>query len=150
MLGCEYGHVRYGHVPVLTIIDTLAGDLGRVPLVGGFVQFVFSGWTRCARHTADRAGLLAVHDLNHAYSSLVKMAVGPTLYEQIDHGALAQQVRDLRGLKREETILWFATPFDSTPLGRFEDMLKFAKSPLYRKLRSEALPEFAHQVHWEK
>jgi hypothetical protein len=34
-------------------------------------------------------------------------------------------------------------------MGRFEDMLKFAKSPLYRKLRSEVLPEFAHQVHWD-
>jgi hypothetical protein len=149
MLGREYGHVRYGHVPIITIIDTLGGSLGRVPLVGGMIQFIFAGWTRCATHTADRAGLIVVHDLNHVYSTLVKLAVGPAVYDRIDHGELARQVRNLGGLRREEMILWFATPFDSTPMGRFEDMLKFAKSPLYRNLRSEALPEFAHQVHWD-
>lgn len=149
LLGREYGHVRCGHVPILTIIDTLGGSLGRVPLVGGFIQFIFAGWTRCVTHTADRAGLLVVHDLNHVYSTLVKLAVGPALYDRIDHGALAEQVRTVRGRRHEEAILWFATPFDSTPMGRFEDMLKFAKSPLFRKLRGEALPEFAHQVHWE-
>jgi Zn-dependent protease with chaperone function len=148
MLGREYGHVRHGHVPIMTIIDTLGGSLGRVPLVGGLIQFIFSGWTRCATHTADRAGLLVVHDLNHVYSTLVKLAIGPALYERIDHGALAQQVRTLRGRRHEEAILWLATPFNSTPMGRFEDMLKFARSPLYRQLREEALPEFAHQVHW--
>ena len=70
LLGREYGHVRHGHVPLLTIIDTLGGDLGRVPFVGGIVNFVFAGWTRAATHTADRAGLLVVHDLNHVYSTL--------------------------------------------------------------------------------
>ena len=60
LLGREYGHVRYGHVPIMTIIDTLGGDLGRVPFVGGIVNFIFSGWTRAATHTADRAGLLVV------------------------------------------------------------------------------------------
>jgi Zn-dependent protease with chaperone function len=150
LLGCEYGHVRYGHVPMLTIIDTLGGDLGRVPFVGGIVQFIFAGWLRAATHTADRAGLLVVHDLNHVYSTLVKLVIGPALYDRVDHGALAEQVRDLGGRRREEAILWFASPFDSTPMGRFQDMLKFSKSSLFRRLRSEALPEFVHHVHWEE
>jgi Zn-dependent protease with chaperone function len=150
LLGREYGHVRHGHVPILTIIDTLGGSLGRVPLFGGFIQFIFAGWNRAATHTADRAGLLVVHDLNHVYSTLVKLVIGPALYDRIDHGALAAQVRQVRGRRHEEAILWFASPFDSTPLGRFEDMLKFSQSSLYRRLRSEALPEFAHQVHWEQ
>ena len=150
LLGREYGHVRHGHVPILTIIDTLGGDLGRVPFVGGIINFIFAGWTRAATHTADRAGLLVVRDLNHVYSTLVKLAIGPALYDRIDHGALAQQVRQLSGRRHEEAILWFASPFNTTPMGRFEDMLKFAKSPLYRQLRQESLPEFAHQVHWEE
>ena len=150
LLGREYGHVRHGHVPLLTIIDTLGGDLGRVPFVGGIVNFVFAGWTRAATHTADRAGLLVVHDLNHVYSTLVKLVIGPALYDRIDHGALAEQVRNQDGRRHEQAILWFASPFDSTPMGRFEDMLKFAKSPLYRRLREESLPAFAHQVHWEE
>lgn len=150
LLGREYGHVRHGHVPIMTIIDTLGGDLGRVPFVGGIVNFIFAGWTRAATHTADRAGLLVVRDLNHVYSALVKLVIGPALYDRIDHGALAEQVRNLGRRRREEAILWFASPFDSTPMGRFEDMLKFSKSPLYRQLRQEALPEFAHQVHWEE
>jgi Zn-dependent protease with chaperone function len=149
LLGCEYGHVLYGHVPVLTIIDTLSGSLGRVPFVGGIVQFIFAGWNRCATYTSDRAGLLVVRDLNHVYSTLVKLAVGPALYDRVDHGALAEQVRNLGGLRREEAILWFASPFDGTPMKRFEDMLKFAKSPLFRRLRSEELPEFVHGEHWE-
>lgn len=150
LIGREYGHVRYGHVPIMTIIDTLGGDLGRVPLVGGIVNFIFAGWTRAATHTADRAGLLVVRDLNHVYSALVKLVIGPALYERIDHGALAEQVRSLGGRRREEAVLWFASPFDSTPMGRFEDMLKFSKSPLYRQLRQEALPPFAHQGEWEE
>ena len=66
-------------MPVLTIIDTLGGDLGRVPFIGGIVQFIFAGWL-LATHTTDRAGLLVVHDLNHVYSTLVKLVIGPTLY----------------------------------------------------------------------
>jgi Zn-dependent protease with chaperone function len=150
LLGREYGHVRYGHVPIMTLIDTLGGDLGRVPFVGGIINFIFAGWMRAATHTADRAGLLVVQDLNHVYSTLVKLVVGPTLYERVDHGALAAQVRNQGGRRHEEAILWFASPFDSTPMGRFEDMLKFAKSPLYRRLREESLPAFAHQADWEE
>ena len=131
----RYGHVRYGHVPILTIIDTLGGDLGRVPFVGGIINFIFAGWTRAATHTADRAGLLVVRDLNHVYSTLVKLAIGPALYDRIDHGALAEQVRQLSDRRHEEAILWFASPFSTTPMGRFEDMLKFSKSPLYHQLR---------------
>ncbi len=101
LLGREYGHVRYGHVPILTIIDTLGGNLGRVPFVGGIVNFVFAGWTRAATHTADRAGLLVVHDLNHVYSTLVKLVIGPALYDRIDHGALAEQVRNQDGRRHE-------------------------------------------------
>ena len=88
-----------------------------------------------------------VHDLNHVYSTLVKLVIGPTS-DYVDHGALAEQVRNLGGRRREEAILWFASPFDSTPMGRFEDMLKFSKSPLFSAAAQPVPAEFVHHVYW--
>lgn len=150
LLGREYGHILLGHVPVATIIDTVSGSLGRVPVLGGFIKWIFQGWTRLSNYSADRAGLIAVHHLDHVYSTLVKMIIGASNYERIDHSALAAQARHQRDYLHQEMILRLSAPFDTEPLGRFQELLRFARSPVYKAWRPEEMPEFRHREHWEK
>jgi hypothetical protein len=148
LLGREYGQILLGHVPVLTIIDTLSGSLGRVPVLGGLIKWIFQGWTRLANYSADRAGLIAVHHLDHVYSTLVKLIIGVAAYERLDHSVLAEQARHQRDHLHQEMILRLYEPFDTEPLGRFQELLRFAQSPVYRAWRPEELPPFEHEEHW--
>jgi Zn-dependent protease with chaperone function len=145
--GCQYGHIKLGHVRMLTIIDGVSGGLGRVPFLGGFIRFAFLGWTRLAVFSADRAGLIAVRSLANAYSALVKLAINASRYDELNHVELALQAKRTRGgffgLVNRTTM-----PFDAQPLGRFDRLVPFAESAQFRLLCPEASMDFAYLDCW--
>jgi hypothetical protein len=146
-LGCQYGHIKLGHVRMLTIIDGVSGGLGHVPFIGGFIRFALLGWTRLAVFSADRAGLIAVRRLADAYSALVKLAISASHYGELNHAELALQAKRTHGgffglVNR--TIM----PFDSQPLGRFDRLVPFAESPEFRLLCPAAHLDFAYLDCW--
>ena len=46
--------------------------------------FIFLFWSRKAEYTCDRGGLLASRDPKAAIAAMCKLAVGPTLFKQMD------------------------------------------------------------------
>ncbi|MCL4827991.1 MAG: M48 family metallopeptidase [Caldilinea sp.] len=137
LLAVEYGHVRLGHVRILTMIDAVSGSLGRVPFVGGFVRVLFSAWTYLATYSADRAGLVAGGNLAAAYSALGKLAVGGALWGEINHQALAQQALRQRG-RFFDLGNRLTAPFDTQPMGRFQRLVAFSATPTFRSLCPDA------------
>jgi hypothetical protein len=149
LLGVEYGHVRLGHVRVLTMIDAVSGSLGRIPFVGGFVRVLFSGWSSLAIYSADRAGLVASGSLASAYNALGKLAVGHVLWGKIDHMALAEQSLRTRG-RFFDIGNRVTTPFDTQPMGRFQRLVAFASTPAFRSLCPDADLNFPAAEAWRQ
>lgn len=137
LLGVEYGHVRLGHVRVLTMIDAVSGSLGRVPFVGAFIRVLFSAWSNLATFSADRAGLVACGGLAPAYSALGKLAVGGKLWGEINHAALAQQSLRQRG-HFFDVGNRVTAPFDTQPMGRFQRLVVFSATPAFHALCADA------------
>lgn len=149
LLGVEYGHVRLGHVHILTMIDAVSGSLGRIPFVGSFVRVLFSGWTNLATYSADRAGLVACGSLAAAYSALGKLAVGSAFWTGINHTALAQQSLRQRG-RFFDVGNRVTAPFDTQPMGRFQRLVAFAATPAFHTLSPEANLSFPASEIWER
>jgi Zn-dependent protease with chaperone function len=147
LLGIEYGHVKLGHVRVLTLIDAVNGSLGRVPFVGGFIRLLFLGWTRLATFSADRAGLVAGGRLQAAYDTFGKLAVGQQYWAEVNHVALAQQASRTRG-RFFDAANRTTVPFDTQPLGRFQRLAIFATSPAFAQLRPDADLSFPYLELW--
>lgn len=148
LLGIEYGHVKLGHVRVLTMIDAVSGSLGRVPFVGGFISLIFLGWTRLSTYSADRAGLIAGGNLAAAYDIFGKLTVGRKLWAEVNHVALAQQVSRTTGrfhAAANRTTL----PFDTAPLGRFQRLVIFSHTPIFAELCPHADLSFEHMELWQ-
>lgn len=147
VLGIEYGHVKLGHVRVLTLIDAVSGSLGRVPFVGAFIRLLFLGWTRLATFSADRAGLVASGRLQAAYDTFGKLAVGQHYWAEVNHVALAQQASRTRG-RFFDAANRTTVPFDTQPLGRFQRLAIFATGPVFAQLRPDADLSFPYLEMW--
>jgi Zn-dependent protease with chaperone function len=81
VLGHELGHVKQRHVVWQLLMGNSEGT--RVPLVTQLFRVVFSGWSREAEFTADRAGYLATGDLMACCNALIKMLAGPNATSQV-------------------------------------------------------------------
>ena len=80
IIGHEMGHVALGH----TWLNTILGGLAGIPAPFGasiLLYAVFRWWNRMCEFSADRAGLLACGNKNHAISALVKL-VAPEVRNQ--------------------------------------------------------------------
>jgi Zn-dependent protease with chaperone function len=147
LLGVEFGHVKLGHVRVLTLIDAMSGSLGRVPFLGTVIRYAFLIWTRLATFSADRAGLIACRRIESAYAALGKMAVGARLWPRVNHVALAGQLlhhhRALSALTNRATI-----PFDTQFLGRFARLVPWAYGKHFAHLCPDADLAFTHEQLW--
>ena len=149
LIGVEHGHVRLGHVRVLTMIDAVSGSLGSVPFVGGFVRVLFSSWSSLATYSADRAGLVAGGSLAAAYSALGKLAVGAALWAEINHTVLAQQSLRQHG-RFFDVGNRVAMPFDTQPMGRFQRLVAFAATPVFQSLCPDADLNFPTAEAWRQ
>jgi Zn-dependent protease with chaperone function/ribosomal protein S27E len=91
IIGHEFSHIKCGHTN-LTVLTSSQSSVS-VPGVSQFLTFVFLFWQRKAEYTCDRGGLLANRNPRSAMSAMCKLAVGPTLFKQmnIDH-FLGQQM----------------------------------------------------------
>jgi Zn-dependent protease with chaperone function len=73
ILGHEFGHIKFNHTTLLTIINPLTRYLFGFRKI---FTFVFGFWSRRGEYTADRTGLLACEDQGAANSALIKIAGG--------------------------------------------------------------------------
>jgi Zn-dependent protease with chaperone function len=149
LLGVEYGHVRLGHVRILTMIDAVSGSLGRIPFVGAFIRVLFSAWNNLATYSADRAGLVACGGLAPAYSALGKLAVGGRLWSEINHLALAQQSLRQRG-RFFDIGNRITAPFDTEPMGRFQRLVVFSATSAFHSLCLDADLSYPAAEAWQQ
>lgn len=82
IIGHEFSHIKCGHTN-LTVLTSSAQGV-RVPIVSQLMGFIFLLWSRKAEYTCDRGGLLANRDPKAAIAAMCKLAVGPTLFKQMD------------------------------------------------------------------
>ena len=82
IIGHEFSHIKCGHTNIVVLTNSSHGF--SVPIVSQFLSFIFLFWSRKAEYTCDRGGLLACRDLKAAVASMCKLAVGPTLFAQMD------------------------------------------------------------------
>lgn len=112
----EVGHVKSGHVlyyqiaEFLPLISEAIGDatFGVGALLGVGLQAALLNWRRKSEHTADRAGLLAVQDLQVALSALMKLAGLPQRYgKSVNVDDFIAQAREFDALDSDK-LSWFA------------------------------------------
>jgi len=97
-IGHELGHLQNGHILYATALHYLSNTATFV--VRWAVQpaiMTLQAWSRRAEVTCDRAALLAVRNLDHALSALVKLAMGTTPEAGF---SLEEYLRDLPDPKR--------------------------------------------------
>lgn len=116
VLAHELGHVKSGHVlyyqiaEFLPVISEAVGDatLGIGKLLGVGLEVALLNWRRKSEFTADRAGLLAVQDLNVALSTMMKLAGLPMRYrDSVNVDDFIAQARRFDGLDSDK-LSWFA------------------------------------------
>ena len=86
IVGHEMGHIKSGHViyhVMANMISEILREMGILGRAGMPLQLALGHWSRMAEFTADRAGLLAVQDLDAALSAIMKMAGIPKRYFNI-------------------------------------------------------------------
>ena len=82
IIGHEFSHIKCGHTNLIVITSSSKGI--NVPVISQLLGFVFLFWSRKAEYTCDRGGLLASRDPKAAIAAMCKLAVGPTLFKQMD------------------------------------------------------------------
>jgi Zn-dependent protease with chaperone function len=101
VLGHEMAHIKFGHTRRGILLGGLMADGGfalpfPLSLVGNVRDLIFLWWERNQEMTADRAGIVATGQMGKSVTALVKLAVGPTLYQYVTMEDLARQAVDLR------------------------------------------------------
>lgn len=82
IIGHEFSHIKCGHTNLMVLASSFGGV--NVPLISQLLSFIFLFWSRKAEYTCDRGGLLASRDPKAAIAAMCKLAVGPTLFKQMD------------------------------------------------------------------
>src|SRR5689334_12039872 len=88
ILGHELGHIMSGHVTYATIAVILINfGLNNLPFLAGVAilpfQLALLEWYRKSELSSDRAGLLAIQDLNVAMGTEMKLAGGNTTTDEM-------------------------------------------------------------------
>jgi len=125
IIGHEFTHIMCSHVLWLTLAARNP-LLGRIPILSYLMPLFFSWWSRQAEYTADRGGLIACGDLPASQSALVRLVIGPELFDRMNIDEFVKQSHngDLSSMASEL--------FSSHPLlaKRLQALAKFAQSPL--------------------
>ena len=133
VIGHECGHVLSGHAVYRTMLLqllSLASRVAWVPVAGWglrAVVFALEEWYRSAELSGDRAGLLAVQDVDAALRAHMKTAGGSRLHE-MDAGAFLTQSDDYAGTTRARdsiakllNLMGRSHPFAVTRAGALRD-----------------------------
>jgi Zn-dependent protease with chaperone function len=87
IIGHEFSHIKCGHTTLLVVTDAHRA----IPLVSNLLGLLFLHWSRKAEYTCDRGGLLACRDSREAVAAMCKLAVGASLYKQLDIDSFLKQ-----------------------------------------------------------
>lgn len=93
IIGHEFAHIKCGHTNLAVL--TSSSRRIYIPLITDFLGLIFLFWNRKSEYTCDRGGLLAGGDVKSAISGMSKLAIGPTLFEQMDIDDFLDQRRAL-------------------------------------------------------
>jgi Zn-dependent protease with chaperone function len=125
-IGHEMGHIKFGHTRVSLLFGGVDVPLG-IPFIQMAMQAPFLWWTRCAEFSADRAGYAACGRVSKVIAGLVKVAIGPQLYEQVRPDELARQADEFyRGPWAVFSQLRSSHPF---LVSRIQQIIDFAGPP---------------------
>ncbi|MFH1706125.1 MAG: M48 family metallopeptidase [Patescibacteria group bacterium] len=96
----ELGHIKAGH----NLILSFTNPLGLNTIWG---SLIFAFWQRKAEYTADRCGLVLTKDIDKGVTSLIKLAVGGSLFNKIDIKGYALQVKkaDTKWVRLSELLV---------------------------------------------
>lgn len=164
ILGHELGHVlgqRVLYKTMLRVILRISQAAFSVPL-GGAALFAISAalleWDRKSELSADRAGLLAVQDVDVAYRAQMKMAGGGRTNE-MNLAAFAEQAREYEAGGSVLDSVWKLIQLSGTthpfPVIRLAELRKWAESGAYdaivsgdypRRADDKAEPSFVDEV----
>jgi Zn-dependent protease with chaperone function len=107
----ELGHIKAGHVlytliarNIATIVELIGqATLGIGALLGQGLAYALLEWYRKAELTADRAGLLAVQDLDPCVRTFMKLSGGAmTMFEDMNRDEFLRQIRDYEDADRSD------------------------------------------------
>lgn len=93
IIGHEFSHIKCGHTNLVVITNSTQGI--SVPIVSQILSGIFLVWSRKAEYTCDRGGLLVSRNPKTCISAMCKIAVGPTLFEELDIEDFLNQRTDL-------------------------------------------------------
>lgn len=93
IIGHEFSHIKCGHTNLTVLTSSSEGV--SVPIISQILGFIFLFWSRKAEYTCDRGGLLASRDPKSAIAAMCKLAVGPTLFQQMDIDHFQNQQMEL-------------------------------------------------------
>ena len=93
IIGHEFSHIKCGHTNLVVITNSTQGI--NVPIVSQILGGIFLVWSRKAEYTCDRGGLLVSRNPKTCISAMCKIAVGPTLFEELDIEDFLNQRTDL-------------------------------------------------------
>jgi Zn-dependent protease with chaperone function len=135
LLGRQMGHIRSGHVELLTLMrwlkDALGSALKRLAMPA---TLVLQRWQRAATFSADRAGLIATQDLHSSCQALLRVALGrrgslsPLEIEEYTRQGLRDLLR--HPLKSAPELL---EPIPALPR-RIAGLYEFRTGPRYAEL----------------
>ena len=93
IIGHEFSHIKCGHTNLTVLTSSSQGI--NVPIISQILSFVFLVWSRKAEYTCDRGGLIATRDLKAGIAAMCKLAVGATLFKQMDVEDFLNQQMDI-------------------------------------------------------
>lgn len=113
IIGHELGHVKCGHTLYntmtsnITILIGLLSDitlgLGNLVTIG--IQLALLEWSRKAEFSADRAGMLAVQNVDSSYNALSKLlAPVKELWREVNQRDIILQAEEFEGLSEEDNL----------------------------------------------
>ncbi|MCB2171551.1 M48 family metallopeptidase [archaeon] len=111
ILGHELGHVKCGHTLYNTMAENLTLIIGFISdmtlgigqLVTTGIQLALLEWSRKAEYSADRAGLLAVQNIDAASSALSKLlAPSKEIWQEINMEEIHQQASEFEELGEDD------------------------------------------------
>ncbi|MBX7142914.1 MAG: M48 family metallopeptidase [Oligoflexia bacterium] len=124
VIGHELGHIKARH----SFWSILTGHSLEIPVLSRILSVFFLSWDRKKEYTADRAGLIACHDLEAACRSMTKFTAGPLLADRVNLGELLRQ-KSRNSFFSYMAELLVDHPF---PVNRIQALVEFHASDTYR------------------
>ena len=150
VVGHEFGHIKSGHVIKHMMAQMLNIAVGTVPVIGNLadpIKYLLLYWNRLSEFTADRAGLLACHDIDVALNEIIKVAGLPYKYfgNNVKESFLKQAESfslDLNDITDQTVkMITIATSNHPWTVMRAAELIKWYESGEYQKVMDTNKPD---------